>query len=255
MVTEIFDGLTFELLDGCIATASAGRDGLWNIISETGITTWGVDTEEVIRLKGMKAAAAKTDAIREVKKASSRKSAKDCGPSLTAEEVLVAREARRRKCEEQKARKSALRHAMAEPACTALVALVLARTPDYSFFIEAAPDAIQQAFDWAMRINGKEPCIVPTPGRTGFETRYNGPHYDLPFDTVPEHTGGGIAIGNVPVGISDEGSAQIKFNWRETAEELLRAGLPWRRYKRDHGVAVDKLYGTSNPLFNAEAEA
>ena len=43
-------GMTFVYPDGETGTVTAGRDSLWNIEKECGVTTWGVETAEVERL-------------------------------------------------------------------------------------------------------------------------------------------------------------------------------------------------------------
>ena len=46
----VYDGMQFTCVDGETSTVQTGRDGLWNIVKESGIKTWGVTSEEVERL-------------------------------------------------------------------------------------------------------------------------------------------------------------------------------------------------------------
>ena len=60
----VYDGMQFTCVDGETSTVQTGRDGLWNIVKESGIKTWGVTTEEVERLERLPAFLAEVDARR-----------------------------------------------------------------------------------------------------------------------------------------------------------------------------------------------
>jgi hypothetical protein len=99
----------------------------------------------------------------------------------------------------------------------------------YTFIIECGFDCVDAANEWARSITGRDIPVscLRTYDKGGFEVRYNGPHYDIPceLEFVPTGVGGGVHD-QVAVGISD--GSHVKFNWKETGEELLRAGLAWR---------------------------
>ncbi len=58
----VHNGMQFPDVDGETSTVETGRDGLWNITKETGITVWGVTTEEVERLVKLPALLAAAEA-------------------------------------------------------------------------------------------------------------------------------------------------------------------------------------------------
>ena len=248
----VYDGMQFTCVDGETSTVQTGRDGLWNIVKESGIKTWGVTSEEVerlVKLRVLLAAAAEVCKAQQEQDRAERSS-----------ELAALQELNRKKREEQGALRTAHRHKVVRPWAVTIAAVhkVQDYSTPYTFFYQVgnAVDAQRARDIHESFLVEQEPCIVEVSGWDGHvELRYNGPHFNVPCEMpmVENNTGGGKALGT-PVVISDLDSSQCKTNWLETGEELLLAGLPMRRYKRDHGVADTQLYGSAAPLLAAMQE-
>ncbi len=104
---------------------------------------------------------------------------------------------------------------------------------DYTLYIQCEPDSEVDATAWAASIGFPIPddCITIHDKAWSFEARFVGPNYNIPceWDFVNEGDQCG-AHGEFPVGIL--AGKNVKFNWKEIVEELLKAGITWRAPKR-----------------------
>jgi hypothetical protein len=127
---------------------------------------------------------------------------------------------------------AAQRHALGLAYTPALAAKLKETGDSYSFFIQCAPDYEFEARAWAEGIGFPVPdaCLRPYPKAWRFEARFRGNDYGIPCEymLLDEGTQQGKR-GNSPVGIRSRG--RIHFNWKEIAEELLKAGIAWRSAK------------------------
>jgi hypothetical protein len=102
----------------------------------------------------------------------------------------------------------------------------------YTLYIQCEPDSEVDATTWAASIGFPIPdeCITVHDKAWSFEARFVGPNYNIPceWDFMNEGDQGG-AHGELPVGIM--AGKNVKFNWKEIIEELLKAGIAWRAPK------------------------
>jgi len=115
----------------------------------------------------------------------------------------------------------------------ALAAKLKETDAPYTLYIQCEPDYEVDATTWAASIGFPIPdeCLVIADKAWSFEARFVGPNYNIPceWDFLNEGDQGGTN-GGIPVGIL--AGKNVKFNWKEIIEELLKAGIAWRAPKR-----------------------
>jgi len=155
-------------------------------------------------------------------------------PVFTAKEIAAQRAQEKRIVKEQAAQqRSRQLHQIGVASGPALADKLHETGDDYTLYIQCAPDSEADATAWAASIGFPVPdeCIAVYDKAWSFEARFVGPDYNIPceWNFMDEGDQGGMH-GEFPVGIRS--GKNVKFNWKEIIEELLKAGIAWRAPKR-----------------------
>ena len=246
----VYDGMQFTCVDGETSTVQTGRDGLWNIVKESGIKTWGVTTEEVERLEKLPALLAAADAAREAKKKQEPKPRTKTRKQLAGKRHRQQMSSREIEALEARTRREALVSNVPLDDIGVFVALL--KGAGYKLRVYAQPDGIglarveEEYGQWTGGLELSPEYVRLYPNlmsvrewRLSFSA--NLAEY-CPFPIESKESKGPIPTADEPPAMRRHGN-QIFTGYAVFIEPLVRAGL------RTIGVVSDtQLYGSDAPM-------